>query len=232
MKITLLDNIYQEEIVSETDGTHTNNVLIEGLSDPGLLAKAEIKVDHEAQKVDFAIYMMQPFVSADDPDKPVKFTTSGFTDYYAWLLPELCIPYGGGTTHYWRLDFATIGYTDNNFWYDGVVTVEPETNKIYSKWYAHESYGNDADNGFIYPYKTTNYCLARQVLSTSTTYYVAGLMVNPYYSGGNQMIATPNGTNGPKATTLVRGPGKSGNATNNSAAYQYVYQGDQLWTKD
>ncbi|MBQ9888560.1 MAG: lipoprotein [Bacteroidales bacterium] len=231
MKITMLDDIYQEEIVSKTDGTHTNNVLIEGLSDPGLLVKAEIKVDHEAQKVDFAFYMMQPFVTAEDPDKPVKFTMSGFTDYYAWLMPELCIPYTGGSTQYWRFDFGTLG-SDSNFWYDGVVTVDPETNKISSKWYAHEGYGNDADNGFIYPYKSSGYCFARQVLSTSTTYYVAGLMVNPYYSGGNQMIATPNGTNGPSAKTLVRNGNKSGNATNNNAAWQYVYQGDQLWTKD
>ncbi|MBQ4286726.1 MAG: hypothetical protein II770_01730, partial [Bacteroidales bacterium] len=231
MKITMLENIYQVEIKSNTDGTHTNNVLIEGLSDPGLLAKAEIKVDHEAQKVDFAIYMMQPFVSEDDPDKPVKFTMSGFTDYYAWLMPELCVPYSGGTTQYWRLDFGTLG-KDNIFWYDGVVTVEPETNKIYSKWYAHESYGKDAENGFIYPYKTTNYCLARQVLPTSTTYYVAGLMVNPFYNKGNQMISAVGQTNGPSASTLVRNTTKRSGASGNNAAYQYVYQGDQLWTKD
>ena len=231
MKITMLDDIYQEEIASKTDGTHTNNVLIEGLSDPGLLAKAEIVVDHDARKVDFAIYMMQPFVTEDDPEKPAKFTMSGFTDYYAWLMPELCVPYSGGAVQYWRFDFATLG-SDSNFWYDGVVTVDPETNGISTKWYAHDGYGTDAANGFIYRYKTTNYCLARQVLTTSTAYYVAGLMVNPFYAQGAQMISTPNGTNGPSATTLVRNTTKRTEASGNNAAWQYVYQGDQLWTKD
>ena len=237
MKISMLDDIYLEEIASRTDGTHTNNVLIDGLSDPGLLAKAEIVVDHEAQKVDFAIYMMQPFVTADDPEKPAKFTMSGFTDYYAWLMPELCVPTGGVSTKYWRFDFATLG-SDSNFWYDGVVTVEPETNEISTIWYAHEGYGNDASEGFIYPYKTSNYCLARQVLTTSTTHYIGGLMVNPFYAKGAQMISTPNGTNGPSASTLVRNSTKpdlsAHNITNNNnnAAWQYVYQGDMLWTKD
>lgn len=239
IKISMLDDIYQEKIASKTDGTHTNNVLIEGLSDPGLLAKAEFVVDHEAQKVDFAIYMMQPFVTADDPEKPAKFTMSGFTDYYAWLMPELFTMTSGGTTSDWRFDFATLG-SDSNFWYDGMVTVNPETNEIYSKWFAHDKYGAyDESKGFVYPYVSSSgavsdYYVGRQVLTTSKSYYVAGMMVNPFYAKGAQMISTPNGTNGPAAATLVRNTNKSAKASNagNNAAWQYVYQGDMIWTKD
>lgn len=230
LNITMLDDIEQVTIASSTDGTHTNNVLIEGLSDPGLLAKAEIVVNHEAQEVNFAIYMMQPFVTADDLDKPAKFTQTGYTDYYAWLMPELCTTYSGGTAQYWRLDFATLG-ADSNFWYDGVVKVDPETNAVSSKWFAHDGYGNDAENGFIYPYNS-NYCFARQVLTTSKSFRVAGLMVNPFYSGGNQMISTPNEANGPKPTTLVRHEKKTYSGGNYDAAYQVCYQGDMLWIKN
>ena len=133
--------------------THTNNMTIEGLSDTGLLAKAEFK--HDETRATLGIFLMQPFVRAGNTSTGVKLTGNGFSSYYGYLLPELI-----STTGSWALTFATLG-SDNRYWYEGSISVNGNTTTI--RWLA-----NSVDG--------------RHNLSTSTSYNVGGLMVNAYNS--------------------------------------------------
>lgn len=178
--------------------SHTNNVTLEGLSDPGLLVKAEFKKS-ETQAT-LGLFMMQPFVTAEQIATPQHFSASGFDQYYAWLMPEL---FGSN----FALTFGTLG-SDSFYWLEGRISVIGNTTSIY--W--------DLSNS------------KRPVLSTSTSYKVAGLMVNPFNASGTNIGQA----GGPSASTLIRnvsGTAATGSSSVN-AAWQYVYQGSFKMTKN
>lgn len=189
--------------------SHTNNMTIEGLAEEGLLAKAEFKMDET--KASLGIFLQQPLVKAEDLSAPVHFTTTGFTDYYPWLMPELATVNTDKSIKAWRLDFGSLG-SDSKYWYEGTITVKGEETTI--SWLA-----NNVDN--------------RPVLSTSTTYRVAGLMVDAFSIGSTEIGS--NSTSKIGNYTLLRnvsGDAKTvAAASTASAAYFKVYQGDMILTK-
>lgn len=189
--------------------SHTNNMTIEGLAEEGLLAKAEFKMDET--KASLGIFLQQPLVKAEDLSAPVHFTTTGFTDYYPWLMPELATVNTDKSIKAWRLDFGSLG-SDSKYWYEGVITVKGEETTI--SWLA-----NNVDN--------------RPALSTSTSYRVAGLMVDAFSIGSTEIGS--NSTSKIGNYTLLRnvsGDAKTvAAASTASAAYFKVYQGDMILTK-
>lgn len=189
--------------------SHTNNMTIEGLAEEGLLAKAEFKMDET--KASLGIFLQQPLVKAEDLSAPVHFTTTGFTDYYPWLMPELATVNTNKSIKAWRLDFGSLG-SDSKYWYEGTITVKGEETTI--SWLA-----NNVDD--------------RPVLSTSTTYRVAGLMVDAFSIGSTEIGS--NSTSKIGNYTLLRnvsGDAKTvAAASTASAAYFKVYQGDMILTK-
>ena len=189
--------------------SHTNNMTIEGLAEEGLLAKAEFKMDET--KASLGIFLQQPLVKAEDLSAPVHFTTTGFTDFYPWLMPELATVNTDKSIKAWRLDFGSLG-SDSKYWYEGTITVKGEETTI--SWLA-----NNVDD--------------RPVLSTSTTYRVAGLMVDAFSIGSTEIGS--NSTSKIGNYTLLRnvsGDAKTvAAASTASAAYFKVYQGDMILTK-
>ena len=189
--------------------SHTNNMTIEGLAEEGLLAKAEFKMDET--KASLGIFLQQPLVKAEDLSAPVHFTTTGFTDYYPWLMPELATVNTNKSIKAWRLDFGSLG-SDSKYWYEGVITVKGEETTI--SWLA-----NNVDD--------------RPALSTSTSYRVAGLMVDAFSIGSTEIGS--NSTSKIGNYTLLRNVSNDAKtvaaASTASAAYFKVYQGDMILTK-
>lgn len=189
--------------------SHTNNMTIEGLAEEGLLAKAEFKMDET--KASLGIFLQQPLVKAEDLSAPVHFTTTGFTDYYPWLMPELATVNTNKSIKAWRLDFGSLG-SDSKYWYEGVITVKGEETTI--SWLA-----NNVDD--------------RPALSTSTSYRVAGLMVDAFSIGSTEIGS--NSTSKIGNYTLLRNVSSDAKtvaaASTASAAYFKVYQGDMILTK-
>lgn len=189
--------------------SHTNNMTIEGLAEEGLLAKAEFKMDET--KASLGIFLQQPLVKAEDLASPVHFTTTGFTDYYPWLMPELATVNTNKSIKAWRLDFGSLG-SDSKYWYEGVITVKGDETTI--SWLA-----NNVDD--------------RPALSTSTSYRVAGLMVDAFSIGSTEIGS--NSTSKIGNYTLLRnvsGDAKTVAAASSAgAAYFKVYQGDIILTK-
>lgn len=185
---------------------HTNNITIEGFSDAGLLVKAQAVINHEDMDAWVGLQVMQPFVSSGALSTPQQFSASGFSSYYAWLMPELCKVYSNGTVSSWAFNFGTLG-SDSKYWIDAKLSVSGDKTTIY--W-------DFADGN-------------RPTLETSNAYKIAGLMVNPFNASGTNI----GGTGGPSATTMIRNisnVAKTG-ASSNNAAWQYVYQGSIRMTK-
>ena len=183
--------------------SHTNNITLEGLSDEGLLVKAEFKKNDS--QATLGLFMMQPFVTAEQISTPQRFSASGFNQYYAWLMPELNSKIAGSGDG-WRFDFGTLGL-DSFYWLEGKISVTGNTTSIYWDLALNK----------------------RPRLSTSTSYFIAGLMVNPFNASGTAIGVA----GGPSKDTIIRNV--SGTATTGSsgnAAWQYVYQGSFKMTKN
>ena len=121
-------------------------------------------------------------------------------------MPELVQVYANGTVKSWHFNFGTLG-SDSKYWIDAKVSVKDDETTIY--W--------DFADG------------KRPTLTTSTSYRIAGLMVNPFNASGTGIGVS----GGPSASTLVRNissVAKTGDNTKN-AAWQYVYQGSIRMTK-
>ncbi len=211
--ITIAKLAGESEITSATKSgiyqqsdKHTHNITIEGFSDPGLLVKAQAVINYEDRDAWVGLQVMQPFVSSEAISTPQHFSASGFSSYYAWLMPELVQVYANGTVKSWHFNFGTLG-SDSKYWIDAKVSVKDDETTIY--W-------DFADGN-------------RPTLTTSTSYRIAGLMVNPFNASGTGIGVS----GGPSASTLVRNissVAKTGDNTKN-AAWQYVYQGSIRMTK-